>query len=60
VQPQQVGNGAISVVFFDHSEQSESEILVDEIEHIGEHMFFRSGSPTMRRLAGLRQNCSGR
>jgi len=41
---------AIRRSFFHDTESSESEILTDEVEQIGDDMFFVAASPTMRRL----------
>ena len=39
--------GALSFIY---TESTESEILADEIEQIGDDMFFVAASPTMRKL----------
>jgi two-component system, NtrC family, response regulator AtoC len=41
---------AIRRSFFHYTESSESEILTDEVEQIGDDMFFVAASPTMRKL----------
>ena len=41
---------AIRRSLFHHADSSESEILADEIEQLGDDMFFVAASPTMRKL----------
>ena len=41
---------AIQRALFYYTENAESEIVTDEIEQIGEEMFFVAASPTMRKL----------
>ena len=41
---------AVRRSFFHYTESNESEILTDEIEQIGDDMFFVAASPTMRKL----------
>src|ERR1700730_3584979 len=49
LQPQQLET-AIRRSLFHHMESAESEIVADEIEQIGDDMFFVAASPTMRKL----------
>jgi two-component system response regulator AtoC len=49
LQPRQL-EAAIRSSLFYSTESSESEILTDEIEQIGDDMFFVAASPTMRKL----------
>ena len=49
LQPQQLET-AIRRSLFYYTESSESEIVADEIEQIGDDMFFVAASPTMRKL----------
>lgn len=49
LQPQQL-EAAVRRSLFEYGQNPESEIVADEIEHIGDHMFFVAASPTMRRL----------
>lgn len=49
LQPQQL-EVAVRRSLFQYGENPESEVVADEIEHIGDHMFFVAASPTMRRL----------
>src|SRR6266852_7232043 len=49
LQPQQLET-AIRRSLFHHTDSAESEIVADEIEQIGDEMFFVAASPTMRKL----------
>ena len=49
LQPAQLET-AIRRSLFHYTESTESEIVADEIEQIGESMFFVAASPTMRKL----------
>ena len=49
LQPAQLET-AIRRSLFHYTENTESEIVADEIEQIGESMFFVAASPTMRKL----------
>ena len=49
LRPQQLETAIRRSLFYD-TESSESEILADEIEQIGEDVFFVAASPTMRKL----------
>ena len=49
LQPQQLET-AIRRSLFRYTESAESEIVADEIENLGDDMFFVAASPTMRRL----------
>jgi DNA-binding NtrC family response regulator len=41
---------AIRRSLFHHAENAESEVIIDEIEQVGDDMFFVAASPTMRKL----------
>jgi two-component system response regulator AtoC len=49
LQPQQLET-AIRRSLFYHTESAESEVVSDEIEQVGDDMFFVAASPTMRKL----------
>jgi two-component system, NtrC family, response regulator AtoC len=49
LQPQQLET-AIRRSLFYHTEGAESEVVIDEIEQVGDDMFFVAASPTMRKL----------
>jgi len=58
LHPQQL-EAAIQRSLFHYSESTESEIVADEIEQIGEELFFVAASPTMKKLRAQAERWHG-